>query len=151
VRSGESGGSHKHKIGEQRGAEIPIRVLPVKALGRGFQEWSGENDCEGVLIRTGWRERGVPRGKKREQGSIGKGQVKNCTAMIRGEQEPSVDSGCIEERKQLRRCSVETRSTYKLIVVGKQTRRVGSGVMNVEIPKNKCRTIMLRKQINRRN
>jgi len=102
-------GSRKRKIGEQWGDEIPIRVLPVEALGRGFQEWSGENDCEGGVIRTGWRERGIPRGKKREQGSVGKGQVKNCRAMIRGEREPSVDSGCIEERKQQCRCSVEIR------------------------------------------
>jgi len=71
--------------------------------------------------------------------------------MIGGEREPSVDPGCIEERKQLRRCSVKIRRTYKLIAVGKQTTRVGSGVMNVEVPKNKCRKIMLRKQINRRN
>ena len=106
---GESGGSCKRKIGENWGDMIPIRVLLVKALGRGFQEWSGENDGEGGVMRTGRRERGVPRGKKQEQGSIGKGQVKNCWAMIRGEREPSVDSGCIEERKQLRRCFVEIR------------------------------------------
>jgi len=109
VRSGESGGSREHKIGEQRGDEIPIRVLPVEALGRGFQEWSGENDCEGGVIRTAWRERGVPSGNNRKHGSIGKGQVNNCRAMIRGERESSVDSGCIEERKHLRRCSVEIR------------------------------------------
>jgi len=93
----------------------------------------------------------VPGGEKREEGSVGKGQVNNWRAMIGGEQEPSVDPGCVEERKQLHRCSVEIRRTYKLIVVGKQTSWVGSGVMNVEVPKNKCRKIMLRKQINRRN
>jgi len=130
---------------------IPIRVLPVKALGRGLQERSGESDCESGMIRTSWREGGVPGGEKREQGRVGKGQVKNCRAMIGGEREPSVDPGCIEERKQLRRCSVEIRRTYTLIVVGKQTSRVGIGVMNVEVSKNKCREIMLRKQINRRN
>jgi len=138
-------------IGEQRGDVIPVRVLPVKAFGRGLQERSGENDCEGGMIRTSWREGGVPGGEKRKQGSVGKGQVKNCPAIIGGEREPSVDPGCVEERKQLRRCSVEIRRTYKLIVVGQKTSRVGSGVMNVEVPKNKCRKIMQRKQINRRN
>jgi len=78
-------------IGEQRGHVIPIRVLPIKALGRGGQERSGENDGEGGVIRTGWRAEGVPGGEIREQSSIGKGQVKNCRAMIRGEWKPSVD------------------------------------------------------------
>jgi len=81
---------------------IPIRVLPVKALGWGLQERSGENDCEGGMIRTSWREGGVPGRKKREQSSVGKGQVKNCRAMIGGEREPILDPGCVEERKQQR-------------------------------------------------
>ena len=102
------------------------------------------------MIRISWREGGVPGGEKGEQGSVGKGQVKNCRAMIQGEREPSVDPGCVEESKQLRRCSVEIRRTYKLIVVGKQTSQVGSGVMNVKVLKNMGRKIILRKQINRR-
>ena len=145
MRSRENGGSCKSKVGEERGDVIPICVFPVKAIGRGLQERSGENNCEGGVIRTSWREEGVPGGGIREKSSIGKGQVKNFRAMIRGEREPSLDSGCIEERKQLCRCSVKIRRTYKLIVVGRQTSRVGSGVMNVEVPKNKCRKIMLGK------
>ena len=124
---------------------IPIRVLPVKTLGLRLQERSGENDCEGGVIRTGWRKGGVPAGEILAQSSIGKGQVENCRAMIRGERVPSVDPGCIEERKQQRRCSVKIRRTNKLIIVGKQASRVGSGVMNVEVPKNKSRKIMLGK------
>jgi len=145
VRSREKGGSFKCKIGEQRGDVIPISVLPVKTLGGGLQERSGENDCEGGVIRTGWREGGVPGGEIQEQSSIGKGQVENCRALIRGERVPSVDPGSIEKKKQLRRCSVKIRRTNKLIIVGKQPSRVGSGVMNVEVPKNKCRKIMLGK------
>jgi len=103
------------------------------------------------VIRTGWWEIGVPGGEIQEQGRVGKGQVKNCRAMIGGERESSVDPGCIEERKQLRRCSVQIRRTSKLIGVGKQASRVGSGVINVDIPKTKCRKIMLGKQIHRRN
>ena len=151
MRSGESRGSCIRKVGEQWGDVIPIRVFPVEARGRGLQERSGENNCEGGMIQTSRQEGGVPGGEKREQGSIGKGQVKNWRAMIGGEREPSVDPGCIEERKQLRRCSIKIMRTYKLIMVRKQTRRVGSGVMNVEVQKNKSREIMLRKQINRRN
>ena len=151
MRSGESRGSYKRKISEQWGEVIPIRVLPVKALGRGLQEQSGEKDCEGCMIRTRWREEGVPAREKREQGTVGKRPVKNFRAMIGGEREPSVDPWCNEARKQLRRGCVEIRRAYKLIVVGKQTSRVGSRVMNVEVPKNKCREIMLRKPINRRN
>jgi len=145
VRSGESRGSCKRKIGEPWGDVVPIFVLPVKALGRGLQERSGENDCEGGMIRSSWREGGVPGGETQEQGSVGKGQVKNCRAMIGSKREPSIDPGGIEDGKQLRRCSVEIWRTYKLIVVGKQTSRVGSGVMNVEVPKNKSWKIMLRK------
>ena len=145
MRSGESRGRCKRKVGAQWGDEIPIRVLRVKALGRGLQERIGENDCEGSVSRTSWREEGVPGGEIREQGSIGNGQVKNCRAIIGGEREPSVDPGCIEERKPLRRCSVEIRRTYKLIVVGKQMRQGRRGVMNVEVPKNKCSKIMLGK------
>jgi len=78
------------------------------------------------VIRTGWREGGVPGGALREQGCVGKGQVKNCRAMIGGEGEPSVDPVCIEERKELRRCPVEMRRTYKLIVA--ESKRVGSEV-----------------------
>jgi len=150
-RNGESRGSCKRKVGEQWGHVIPIRVLPLEALGRGLQERSGENDCEGGMIRSSLREGGVPGPEERYQGSVGKGQVKNCRAMIGREREPSVDPGCIEERKQLRRCSVKIRRTYNLIVIGKQTSRVGSGVVNVEVPKNKCRKIRRRKQINTRN
>ena len=50
MRSGESWGRHKRKIGEQPGDEIPIRLLPVEALGRGYQQWSGENECESGVI-----------------------------------------------------------------------------------------------------
>jgi len=145
VGSGEGRGSCKRKIGEQRRDVIPIRVLPVKALGRGLQERSGEKDCEGGMIRTSWREGGVPGGEKREQSSVGKGQVKHCGAVIGGEREPSVDPGWVEERKQLRRCFVKIGRTYKLIVLGEQTSQVGSGVMNVEVPKNKSRKIKLEK------
>jgi len=120
-------------------------------LGGGLQKRSGENDCEGGVIRTASREGGVPGGDIWEQGSVGKGQVTNSRAMIGGEREPSVDPGCTEEKKQLCRCSVAIRRSYKLIGVGKQASRVGSGGMNVEVPKNKCRTIMMGKQINRRN
>jgi len=59
----------------------------------------------------------VPGGERRKQGSVGKGQVKNYRAMIAGEREPSVDPGCMEEKKLLRRCSFEIRRTYNLIVV----------------------------------
>jgi len=145
VRSEEDGRSCKCKIGEQGGDVIPIRVLPVKTLGRGLQVRSGKNNCEGGVIRTGWREGVVPGGEILEQSSIGEGQVESYRAMIRGEQVPSVNPGCIEERKQLRRCSVKIRRTNKLIVVEKQASRVGSGVMNVEVPKNKSRKIMLGK------
>jgi len=151
VCSGESGGRCKSKIGEQRGNEIPIRVLPVKALGWGLQERSGENDCEGGVIRTGWREGGVPGGEVREQGSVGKAQLKNCRAMSGGERQPSVDSGRIDERKRLSRCSVKIRRIYKLIVAGEQMRGVGNGVVNIEVPKDKGRKIMLGKHINSRN
>ena len=65
MRSGESRGSHKRKVGEQWGDVIPIGVLPVKALGRGLQERSGENDREGDMIRTSRRVGGVPGGEKR--------------------------------------------------------------------------------------
>ena len=97
------------------------------------------------MSRTGWREGGVPGGAIWEQSSIGKGEVETCRAMIRGERVPSVDPACIEERKQLHRCSVKITRTNKLILVGKQASRVGSGVMNVEVPKDKCRKIMLGK------
>jgi len=50
VRSGKRRRSCKRKIGEQRGDEITIRVLPVKALGWGLQEQSGENDRQGGMI-----------------------------------------------------------------------------------------------------
>ena len=63
MRSGESGGSCKGKIGQQRGDVMRIRVLPLKALGQGFQKRSGENDCEGGVIQTSWREGGVPGGE----------------------------------------------------------------------------------------
>ena len=145
MRSAENGGSCKYKIGEQRGDVIPIREFPITALGRGLQERSGENNCVGGVIRAAWREGGVPGGEIREQSSIGKGQVKNCRAMIRGEREPSVDSRCIQEKKQLRRCSVKIRRTYKLVVVGKERSWVGSGVMNVEVLKNTWGKIMLGK------
>jgi len=60
VRSGENRGSCKRKVGKQWGDVIPIRVLPVEALGLGLQERSGENDCEGGMIRPSRREGGVP-------------------------------------------------------------------------------------------
>jgi len=37
--------------------------------------------------------------------------------MVGSEWEPSVDPGCVEERKQLSLSSVEVRGTYKLIVI----------------------------------
>jgi len=37
-------------IGEHWGDMVPIRELSVKAIERGLQEWSGENDCEGGMI-----------------------------------------------------------------------------------------------------
>jgi len=98
VRSGENGGSCQCKIPEQRGDLIPILVLPVKTLWRGPQERSGENDCEGGVIRTGWQAGGVPGGEIREQSSIGKAQVENCRAMIRGQRVPSVDP-CVLRRE----------------------------------------------------
>ena len=75
-----------------------MRVLPVKALAWGLQDRSGENDCEGGMIPTSWREGVVPGGQKWEQGSVGKGQVKNCGAMIGGEREPSVDPGVLRRK-----------------------------------------------------
>ena len=80
---------------------VPVRVLPVWAPRRRFQEQSGENDCEGGVIRTGRGEGGIPRGAVQEQGRVGKGQVENCRAVISCEQEPSVDPGRVEERKQM--------------------------------------------------
>jgi len=65
VPSGESRGSCERKVGEQWGDVIPIRELPVEARGRGLQERSGENYCEGGMIRTSRREGGVPGGDKR--------------------------------------------------------------------------------------
>jgi len=53
------------------------------------------------VIRTSWREGGVSRGEVREQGRVGKGQVKYRRAMVGGEREPSIARGSIEERKQL--------------------------------------------------
>jgi len=52
------------------------------------------------VIRPGRGEGGVPGGKIRHEGRVGKGQIKNCRAMVGGEREPSVDPGCVEERKQ---------------------------------------------------
>jgi len=50
------------------------------------------------VIRSSWREGGVPGGEKPEEGSVGKGQVKNCRAMIGGEREPGVHP-CVLRRE----------------------------------------------------
>ena len=94
------------------------------------------------MIQTRRREGGVVRGEVREQSRIGKGQIKTCRAMVGGEQEHSIDPWSIEERKQVSCCPVEIGRTFKLVVVGEQTIRVGGGVMTVEIHKDKCRKIM---------
>jgi len=52
------------------------------------------------VVQAGWREGGVPGGEIREQSTVGKGQIKYCGTVIRGEWEPGVDSGSIEEGKQ---------------------------------------------------
>jgi len=81
---------------------IRVLLFPVEAPGQqGPWERSGENDCEGGMIRTRQLEGGVGGGEVRNQGRVGKAQVKNCGAMIGGESEPSADRRCIEERKQL--------------------------------------------------
>jgi len=47
------------------------------------------------VIRTCWPEGGIPGGEIWDQGSIGKGQVKSCRAMIGGERDPSDTSGVL--------------------------------------------------------
>jgi len=69
--------------------------------------------------------------------------------MVGGGRGPCADPGCVEERKQLSRCPVTIGRTYELVVVGEKTSWVRGSVINVEVPKNKCRQVMLREQINR--
>jgi len=70
------------------------------------------------VIRTGRGEGGIHGGEVRKQSRVGKGQVKNRRVMISCEREPSVDPGCVEQRKQISSCRVKVTGAYQLVVIG---------------------------------
>jgi len=55
-----------------------------------------------------------------------------------GEEESILDSRCIEERKGQIWGFVEIRGTYEVLIVGNVAGRVWGGIMDVEVPKDKC-------------